>query len=53
MRAMVLEQQEAVSESPLVLREIAEPQPATGEVRIRVSVCAVCRTDIRIAFRPK
>jgi alcohol dehydrogenase, propanol-preferring len=48
MRAMVLEQQRPVSELPLVLRELAEPQPAAGEVRVRVSVCAVCRTDIHI-----
>ena len=45
---MVLIEQKPVSESPLVLREIAEPQPAPDEVRIRVSACAVCRTDIHI-----
>ena len=48
MHAMVLMAQKPVSESPLVLREVAEPLPATGEVRIRVSACAVCRTDIHI-----
>jgi propanol-preferring alcohol dehydrogenase len=48
MRAMVLEQQKPVSESPLVLREVAEPQPAADEVRVKVSACAVCRTDIHI-----
>ena len=37
-----------MSESPLVLRELAEPQPAADAVRVRVSVCAVCRTDIHI-----
>jgi len=45
---MVLMEQKPVSESPLVLRELAEPQPAADEVRVRVSVCAVCRTDIHI-----
>jgi alcohol dehydrogenase, propanol-preferring len=49
MRAMVLEQQKPVSESPLVLREVDEPQPADDEVRVKVSACAVCRTDIHIA----
>jgi alcohol dehydrogenase, propanol-preferring len=48
MRAMVLEQQKPVSESPLVLRDVAEPQPAPDEVRVKVSACAVCRTDIHI-----
>jgi propanol-preferring alcohol dehydrogenase len=49
MRAMVLEQQKPVSESPLVLREVEEPQPADDEVRVKVNACAVCRTDIHIA----
>jgi propanol-preferring alcohol dehydrogenase len=45
---MVLMEQKPVSESPLVLRELDEPEPAADEVRVRVSVCAVCRTDIHI-----
>jgi alcohol dehydrogenase, propanol-preferring len=45
---MVLMEQKPVGESPLVLRELAEPQPAADEVRVKVSVCAVCRTDIHI-----
>src|SRR5438105_2424519 len=49
MRAMVLTEQKLVSESPLALQEIDEPQAGPGEVRIKVSVCAVCRTDIHLA----
>lgn len=45
---MVLTEQKPASESPLALRELAEPQPAADEVRVRVSVCAVCRTDIHL-----
>ncbi len=48
MRAMVLMQRKPVSESPLVLRDLAEPQAAADEVRVKVSACAVCRTDIHI-----
>ncbi|MEY2490878.1 MAG: alcohol dehydrogenase, propanol-preferring [Verrucomicrobiota bacterium] len=48
MRAMVLTQQKPVSQSPLVLRDLDEPQPAPDEVRVKVSACAVCRTDIHI-----
>lgn len=48
MLAMVLTQQKPASESPLVLREVDEPQPAADEVRVKVSVCAVCRTDLHI-----
>jgi propanol-preferring alcohol dehydrogenase len=48
MRAMVLRQQKPVSESPLVLREVDEPQVAPDEVRVKVSACALCRTDIHL-----
>jgi len=44
MRAMVLE---AVGQ-PLVLRELPEPQPGPGELRVRVSACGVCRTDLHV-----
>ncbi len=33
---------------PLEASEIPQPQPAAGEVLIRVSRCAVCRTDLDI-----
>jgi propanol-preferring alcohol dehydrogenase len=48
MRAMVLSQQKPAEEAPLVLQEIAPPHAGAGEVRVKVSVCAVCRTDIHI-----
>ena len=44
MRAMQLR---AVKE-PLRLVELPVPKPARGQVLIRVSVCAVCRTDLHI-----
>src|SRR5437762_12442087 len=49
MRAMVLSKQVSVGGSPLTLCEVEEPQAGPGEVRVAVSVCAVCRTDIHIA----
>ena len=33
---------------PLRLVELPVPKPAGGQVLIRVSVCAVCRTDLHI-----
>jgi propanol-preferring alcohol dehydrogenase len=48
MRAMVLQQQKPVEEAPLALQEVAPPHAGRGEVRVQVSVCAVCRTDIHI-----
>ena len=44
MRAMVLEK----PRSPLVLRDVPKPRPAAGQLLLRVSACAVCRTDLHI-----
>ena len=33
---------------PLQLRDLPEPEPAVGQVRLRVSACGVCRTDLHI-----
>jgi propanol-preferring alcohol dehydrogenase len=34
--------------TPLVLTELSDPVPANGEVRVRVSSCGVCRTDLHV-----
>ena len=44
MRAMVLER----PGSPLVERELPEPEPAEGEIVVRVDACGVCRTDLHV-----
>jgi propanol-preferring alcohol dehydrogenase len=44
MRAMVLE----AAHRPLASKEMPAPVPDAGEVLIRVSACAVCRTDLHI-----
>lgn len=44
MRAMILEEQRR----PLVLRDIDLPVPGSGEVRVRVEACGVCRTDLHV-----
>ena len=33
---------------PLQARELPDPTPAPGQLRIRVSACAVCRTDLHL-----
>jgi propanol-preferring alcohol dehydrogenase len=33
---------------PLRLLEQSDPRPATGEVRVRVAACGVCRTDLHV-----
>jgi len=44
MRAMVLEK----ARQPLVLRDVLKPKPKAGQLLVRVSACAVCRTDLHI-----
>jgi len=44
MQAMVLQHAGA----PLAQRTVPKPVPGPGEVRIAVSVCGVCRTDLHI-----
>ncbi len=46
MRAMVLDQQKSVTERPLFLRDVAVPVPGPGQVRVRVSYCGLCHTDL-------
>ncbi|HVH88904.1 MAG TPA: zinc-dependent alcohol dehydrogenase family protein [Terriglobales bacterium] len=48
MKAMILSRPAAIESRPLVLREIAEPQPADDEILVRVSACGVCRTDLHV-----
>jgi propanol-preferring alcohol dehydrogenase len=33
---------------PLVLRDVAVPEPGAGQVLVRVAACAVCRTDLHV-----
>ncbi|MFZ3307819.1 MAG: alcohol dehydrogenase catalytic domain-containing protein, partial [Xanthobacteraceae bacterium] len=44
MQAMVLER---IGE-PLKAVERSDPEPADGEVRVRVGACGVCRTDLHV-----
>jgi len=44
MRAMVLSQ----PKQPLRLTELPLPKPGAGQVLVRVSACAVCRTDLHV-----
>src|SRR6266566_5032488 len=44
MRAMVLEK----IGQQLALRDLPKPKPGHGQLLVRVSVCAVCRTDLHI-----
>lgn len=45
---MVLNVSGDVSRGRLQLQEVAAPEAGPGEVRVRVQVCGVCRTDLHI-----
>jgi propanol-preferring alcohol dehydrogenase len=46
MKAMLLQRPRAVGERPLDLVELPVPQPAAGEVLLRVLACGICHTDL-------
>lgn len=48
MKAMVLDDNAPIGSSPLVWREVPDPQPGPGEVLLRVGCCAICRTDLHV-----
>lgn len=49
MRAWSVERPGPVREGPLALVERPVPEPGPGEVRVAVSTCGVCRTDLHVA----
>ncbi|MBV8159792.1 MAG: zinc-dependent alcohol dehydrogenase family protein [Acidimicrobiia bacterium] len=49
MRAWAVERPGPIDSGPLVPVERADPHPGPGEVRIRVTTCGVCRTDLHLA----
>src|SRR5713226_6655546 len=44
MRAMVV----SAPRAPLQMQERADPSPGDGEIRVKVSACGVCRTDLHV-----
>jgi propanol-preferring alcohol dehydrogenase len=48
MKAMVLPENAPIEASPLQMRDIPIPEPGEEEIRIRVSCCAICRTDLHV-----
>ena len=49
MRAWAVGTPGPIATHPLEVVERAEPTPAAGEIRVAVSVCGVCRTDLHLA----
>lgn len=46
MKAAILRAPGPVEKSPLEFADVAVPEPARGEIRVRVKFCGVCRTDL-------
>lgn len=44
MRAMVFNE----AKRPLEMRDVPKPKPGRGQLLVRVSTCAVCRTDLHV-----
>lgn len=49
MRAWVVDSPGPIDSSPLRLVERAVPEPGPGQVRVQVTRCGVCRTDLHLA----
>jgi len=48
MKAVVLSKIAPIETSPLELADVADPSPGPGQVRLKVSCCAICRTDLHV-----
>lgn len=48
MKACILHSPRAVATNPLDYADAPKPQPAKGEILVRVEVCGVCRTDLHV-----
>ena len=49
MKAWAVERPGPIDDGPLVLVERPDPHPGPREVRVKVSTCGVCRTDLHLA----
>jgi propanol-preferring alcohol dehydrogenase len=47
-KAMILREPKPVDENPLERVDLPLPEPASGQVRLRVQACGVCHTDLHL-----
>ena len=48
MKACLLQSPAPIETNPLVYTDAPAPQPANGEVLVRIAYCGVCRTDLHV-----
>ncbi len=49
MRAWQVTSPGPIDSMPLALSEVLDPEPGAGQIRVAVSTCGVCRTDLHIS----
>jgi propanol-preferring alcohol dehydrogenase len=49
MKAWIVERPGPIAGGPLKVVEREVPEPGPGEIRVRIAVCGVCRTDLHLA----
>ena len=48
MKAMILNQNEPIINKPLIHADIPIPEPETRQIRIKISSCGICHTDLDV-----
>jgi len=48
MKACLLRSPAPIAQNPLEWADVPAPEPGPGEIRVRVSACGVCRTDLHV-----
>jgi alcohol dehydrogenase, propanol-preferring len=48
MRAIVLDQQRSIDDSPLAVRDVPFPEPGPNQIRVKVHCCGLCHTDLHV-----
>jgi len=46
MKAMILKKIAPIEEEPLELEDVPTPQPGPGQIRVKISVCGICHTEL-------
>jgi propanol-preferring alcohol dehydrogenase len=46
MKAMILNRTAPIEDDPLELREVPVPKPRAGQIRVRITACGVCHTEL-------
>jgi propanol-preferring alcohol dehydrogenase len=49
MKAWIVEEQKNIEDKPVKLVELPVPEPGENEIRIKITHCGICRTDLHIA----